>query len=183
MRSNPKPLQVYRHFKGNIYQVIDIAQHTETGEKLVIYRPLYQEGKTYARPLAMFLSEVDKKKYPAAEQKYRFELYNPDSGVTEDDTATRTQRDSSADSDTTLSDNEPDQSINPYLETFLDAASYEEKLDKFLLMRGKVDEKVLSDVAMSLDLELTSDSVDEMYAEILKCLKTMEKYECNRLRR
>lgn len=67
---------IYKHFKGNFYKVIDLAEDTETGTTMVVYKALYGERKTYARPLVMFMSLTDKEKYPEAEQEYRFEKIN-----------------------------------------------------------------------------------------------------------
>lgn len=65
---------IYRHFKGNYYLVEDIAKDSETEEDMVVYRKLYGDCGLWVRPVSMFLSEVDKEKYPETEQKYRFEL-------------------------------------------------------------------------------------------------------------
>lgn len=68
------PGRIYKHFKGDLYLVEDIVLHSETKEKLVLYRALYGEGVRYVRPHDMFLSKVDKNKYPMVDQEYRFEL-------------------------------------------------------------------------------------------------------------
>ena len=69
-----KHKRVYRHFKGDYYLVEDLANDSETGEEYVIYRKLYGDGSLWLRPKGMFLSEVDREKYPDCPQRYRFEL-------------------------------------------------------------------------------------------------------------
>ena len=66
--------RIYRHFKGNLYLVEDIAIGSEDDREYVVYRALYGENKLYIRDKEMFLSLVDKDKYPDVKQKYRFEL-------------------------------------------------------------------------------------------------------------
>jgi len=80
------PGDIVQHFKrellsdedraGNmyLYVIVGVALHSETREPMMVYRPLYDDGGLYVRPLEMFLSEVDHEKYPDVKQKYRFEL-------------------------------------------------------------------------------------------------------------
>lgn len=73
---------IVQHFKREgiseksseyIYKILAFARHTETGERLVVYQGLYPPYKTCARPYEMFISEVDRIKYPNIKQRYRFE--------------------------------------------------------------------------------------------------------------
>jgi bacterioferritin-associated ferredoxin len=70
---------IYRHFKGDSYLVEDVAHDSETGEEVVVYRKLYGDGSLWVRPKAMFLSPVDREKYPEATQRWRFELQHVES--------------------------------------------------------------------------------------------------------
>lgn len=68
----------YKHFKGNLYKVLDIVYDSESNnddeyKKIVVYQALYGENLKWARPYDMFNSLVDKEKYPEVNQKYRFE--------------------------------------------------------------------------------------------------------------
>lgn len=82
-RNIPEPGTIVRHFKREtirnpgindyLYEIVGLAEHTESKENMMIYRALYGSGKLYARPLDMFMSEVDRNKYPSIQQKYRFE--------------------------------------------------------------------------------------------------------------
>lgn len=65
--------RVYRHFKGNYYYVMGIAEHAETNELMVVYHALYSDYETYVRPFAMFVEELDYEKRNLYNQRYRFE--------------------------------------------------------------------------------------------------------------
>lgn len=68
--NKPTVGEKYRHFKGMIITILEIAKHTETLEEMVVYE---HDGEDWVRPMSMFLEKVDKEKYPDVSQEYRFE--------------------------------------------------------------------------------------------------------------
>ena len=73
MQNRIVPGDIVRHFKGNEYEILCFALDSETQEEMVVYRALYGEHGVWVRPKAMFLSKVDREKYPDVAQEYRFE--------------------------------------------------------------------------------------------------------------
>ena len=216
MRETPKPYEVYRHFKGNCYQIMSIATHSETGEKMVVYQQLYAPFGMYVRPLEMFMSEVDRAKYPEVKQTYRFEKIEPGTAqsrqqsVAKDETAsvqkaadvspqisclyTKTaERNVSQMSETEskvvsektsmdLSTQAEEMNIHPGLLSFLEADTYEEKLEILSQLHPVITDAMIDTMAVSLDMEIKEGDIEQRYNEIMNCLLTMERFECNRLR-
>ena len=194
----PKPHEIYKHFKGNLYQIVTIAQHSETGEQLVIYQAMYGDFKTYARPLAMFTSEVDKVKYPEIQQRFRFELQGADADrqTRESDTVNGAQTTTTQDASTgaaqtataqtttqtvqTATAQEP--ALDPLVLEFLDADSYEQKLNILAGLHHRITDEMITTMAIACDIEVNDGETEERYEELKNCLLTMEKFECNRLR-
>ena len=196
MNQIPQAGEIYQHFKGKLYRIVALATHTETGEQLVIYQALYGEFQVFARPLSMFLEKVDAKKYPDAAGKDRFmripmaeaaAVSRPVAAPSENPVE---RRPAAMPSESTVesravaasSENSVEPQPDPGLLAFLDADSYEEKLEVFASLEGKVDLHMLNAIAASLDLELSEGSLEEQYDTLKSCLMTLERYECNRLR-
>ena len=209
MNQIPQAGEIYQHFKGKLYRIVTLATHTETGEQLVIYQALYGEFQVFARPLSMFLEKVDAKKYPDAAGKDRFMRIpmaeaaavprpaampseNPvepqpavmpsENPVESRPAAAPSENPVEPQSAAVPSENPIEPQPDPGLLAFLDADSYEEKLEVFASLEGRVDLHLLNAIAASLDLELSEGSLEEQYDTLKNCLMTLERYECNRLR-
>lgn len=171
MRNDPKPNEIYRHFKGNLYRIITLATHSETGETMVVYQALYGDYQAYVRELSMFMSEVDSQKYPEIRQRYRFELIPQVAVNTVNTTIETAAQPASEESD-----------MDPVLIQFLDAKTYHERLNLLAALHPRITDDMITTMAVVLDLEVNEGDVEERYAALKNCLLMMEKYECSRLR-
>lgn len=183
----PRPHEIYKHFKGNLYQIVAIAQHSETGEQLVIYRALYDDLEVYARPLEMFISKVDKVKYPDAVQKFRFELQGVDADRQHEAEEALPKEESAqiGEAEQAVSDAEAggeEVNLDPLVLEFLEADSYEERLNILAGLHHRITDDMITTMAIACDIEVGEGSTQERYDSLRNCLLTLEKYECNRLR-
>lgn len=171
----PKPGECYRHFKNKLYQVITVAEHTETSEKMVVYQALYGTFGTYVRPLSMFLSEVDHEKYPEALQKYRFERVEPGKNEEVMEAGTEAEPEEKK---------EPCEEpiMNKNLLAFLDAESYHEKLEVLRSRKSRFKPEELRAICEILEAGNLDASVEEQYYSVERFLETQMKYEGARLR-
>lgn len=184
MRQYPKPQEIYRHFKGNCYQILTLARSSETGERMVVYQQLYAPYEVYVRPLEMFMSKVDVKKYPNETQKYRFERLKVREQDDIADHEELEQQENRAETKANIQQQEPEEEIDlaPELLAFLDADSYERKLEILSALHPKITDEMIDTMAVSLDTEIKAGDIEQRYNEIKNCLITMERFECNRLR-
>ena len=224
MRDNPKPYEIYRHFKGNTYQILAIAKDSEDGHLIVVYQALYGSYEIYARDLVQFMSPVDRIKYPEAEAQYRFTkvdsaqpTVNDKNGhsYSQSDTKTDTgnsdsrsnsqmdtghfesksevnvnaEYQSSQSVEKTDAGHQDEQSdaksdagyqMDPQVEAFLDADSYEEKLNILAGLHRRITDDMLKIMALTMDIELNPGSTQEQYDELKNCLLTRNKFEADR---
>jgi len=210
----PRPQEIYKHFKGNLYQILTVAEHTETGEDLVVYQAMYGD-------------KVDKDKYPNASQEYRFELQKKEEGsaktihpspderkaqqkvtvagevpvagqaqVAEQAEAAEQVRvaehatlQKAVEEDLVPSGQEKEEQteagmdqVDPLLLEYLDADSYEDKLNILAALHHKITQDMITTMAVAGDIEVGDGDLEERYNQLKNCLITMEKYECSRIR-
>lgn len=164
----PREQELYRHFKGNLYQVKALAEHTETGEQLVIYQAMDGDCKIYARPLDMFVEAVDREKYPEADQEFRFQLQGPEAG-----------RQSGATQQNPPEPEEP--GIDPLVLEFLDARTYEQRLNVLAALHHRITNEMITTMSLCCDIEVEGDDVEQRYEELKQCLIMKDRFEIKRL--
>lgn len=183
----PAPGEFYRHGKGNLYQILAIAVHTETKEPLVVYQALYGEFKIFACPLPLFLGKTE-------EGKERFMKTEAGNAVSVSEAADNGVGGGKADEkemDVTIQTEQKEwmegtgsgkQDFYEQMEKFYDADSYEKKLDYLFALHNDLDDVALANIALSLDIAVPEGSFEERFQSIVSCLKTMKKYQSSRLR-
>lgn len=174
MRDNPKPFEVYQHFKGNSYQILNIAKDSEDGHLIVVYQALYGSYDVYARDLKQFMSPVDRQKYPDATAEYRFTKVDkkPD-----DKTMPVMETDKKV---TKPEKQNTEYQMDPQVEAFLDADTYEEKLNILAGLHRRITDEMLQIMSLTMDIELNPGSTEDKYQELMNCLLTRDKFEVER---
>ena len=163
----PKKGEIYRHFKGNLYEIIVIARDSESLEEKVVYKAVDCDD-AYIRPLPMFLSPVDRNKYPNAIQEMRFELVSEAKQV--------------ASEQVILSEPEPVLENGAMIMEFLDKDTTNEKIQYLIQNKDRMTDGFLAVVAQSLDFTESKETIEERYNDVLRYLRTVSKYENTRFR-
>lgn len=175
----PKKGEIYRHFKGNLYEIIIIARDSESLEEKVVYKEVDGDS-AYVRSLPMFVSLVDKEKYPNAGQEFRFEL------VSNSDTSDVSVVKSTEKSSQILPEEEIQEKISlgdqTLIMNFLDLNTVDEKIQYLFGVKDKITSEFITVAAQSLDFVETKEELQDRYHALLNYLKTVAKYERGRLR-
>lgn len=186
------PGEIYQHFKGNLYQIITIGKHSETGEELVVYQAMYGDFQVYIRPVSMFLEKLDLTKYPNKKQEYRFELVKSPYGVNamnvfekesiNQETEFLYDKETKEDNVRIIEASKDNEQVEQLYISFFDAETCKEKLDIMQAMKNDIDIRMLNNIAASMDLPIEEDNLEDVYEIIIKNLEQRSRFECNRLR-
>ncbi len=153
MRKDPKPYEIYEHSNGKKYQVIAVAEHVETKEKMIVYQALYDIYKIYTAPYSFFFSKVREENH--LKQKEKPEIVAAEEEQTEG-------------------------KIDSMVLEFLEAESYEERLNILASLRHRITDDMINTMAIAVGVEVPEGLIEKRYDELRYCITTLQKYESGR---
>lgn len=194
-----RPGEFYRHFKNKLYQIVAVARHSETGERMVVYQALYGDYGVYVRPYDMFTSEVDHEKYPEVTQQWRFERVEPEqnaAGMTagcgqvaagngqaavgngQVAAGTGQVAGNRQDSRRYYADRTPD----PAFLQFLDTEDFDLRMECLKALEERVTQQELDSIYLVLDMKPEQGSLQEQLYAVRRFLTMQKRYDGSRLR-
>lgn len=178
MREIPKPFEVYRHFKGNMYQILTIATDSETGKECVVYQALYGDYRVYVRELAMFLSETDREKYPQELQQFRFEKVSlsPAGQVP----AAEPSTEQIAEQEPAMTEQSSERELDPAVLEYLEAQNVDERLNILAALHHRITDEMINTMAIVTDVEINDGPLEQRFLELKNCLLMKQKFEKTR---
>lgn len=209
MRKEVVKGEFYRHFKGNVYQIREIAKDCETQSAMVVYQGMYEPYTCWVRSYDEFVEEVDHEKYPDVEQKYRFEkvdftekttqnVADVNEPVISEEIASNLEEPKLK---CNLSDEEIDKiylngQAEKYLSKYmtdeeigklglmelLDAETFHDKREIFKGLKKYLNEHLMNNISVALDIVIEEGTIEMQYDSIMNCLNAFEHYEGGRLR-
>ena len=190
----PQIGELYRHFKGQLYQITNLAVHSETGERMVVYQALYGDYRTYVRPYDQFVGEVDVEKYPECPYRSRFTYVpreeRPDSRVAPASAAMQEIEPAEGNWDKEPQGGDApsrslrEQSMQELMLTFLDERDFleKEKILSEIATRPELSDGLIDNLAAALDVVIDEGPIDRRFASLRTCVRTRARFENTRLR-
>lgn len=166
MEKTPRPGEIFYLTNDKPYQIITLGIHKETCESMVIYQALFGDFKTFVLPLTKFMKEVQREEEQREVQ-------------TSDNKQLMAKDDASYISENEYSEAE---TVNNILLNFLDADTYSKKLEIITINLKAIDDKLINNMAASLDCTIEEGPLDQRVQELIYCLKQMSRFEDRRLR-
>lgn len=190
-----KPGAIYRHFKGNRYEIVTLARDCEDGSIQVVYKALYPPYDVFVRPYSQFVEELNPAVYPNATQKYRFEKEAGDNvavgkrqfvgnlpGLEEEPSAPEGVVENARPVLEYEERHQPEGQIEPGLERFLNCEKHEDRIEVLKELEGKITDRMFALMFASLDFPMPAGNAEEKYKTLLKRLQIMDEFDGKRAR-
>ena len=176
MEKTPRAGEIFYLTKDKPYQIITFGIHKETCESMVIYQALFGDYSTFVLPLSKFMEElytISSKEHADAVKIQRLENASDEHPVNEQ--TNEKNNDTSFTAKMAVTDS--DDKVNEILLRFLDAGSYTEKLEIITTNIKAIDDRLINDMAASLDCIVEDGPVEQRLQELIYCLKQLSRFE------